>query len=639
MTTQTHEFKSEARQLLHLMIHSLYSNKEIFLRELISNASDALDKLRLESLQDKELVAPDHKYGIKISFDPEIRTLTIEDNGIGMSREEAIKQLGTIAHSGTAAFVEELHKAEQGSEEAQAHLIGQFGVGFYSAYMVADKVEVVTRRAGEENATLWRSDGGDAFEIDDAIREGNGTTITLFLKGADPDNQLPDFCDQWVIRRTIKTYSDFVTYPIELRTEEPGEDEKSTTVEWETVNSMKAVWQRSESDVSDEEYNEFYKHIARDWTDPFARMRLHAEGTFEYTALLYVPERAPFDLYYRDMKYGLQLYVQRVLIMEQCTDLLPVWLRFMRGVVESPDLSLNVSREILQKDNRVGQIRKRLVKKVLDTLGDMQSDEKEKYFEFWKQFGPVLKEGLAQDPTHKERLTKLMLFPSTHDGQAQTTFAEYKERMPEGQDAIYYIIGENRTVAENSPHLEAFRAKGYEVLLLIDPVDEFMADSLQEIDGTPFKSVVRGNVDLKSEDERKAAEEELAETQKTHESLFERMQQLLDDHIKEVRLSNRLSESAACLVSDEGDITPGLERMLKAAGHEAPTSKRILEINPGHPILTALQSIYDADRSDQRIETYTQLLYGQSLLAEGAIPPNPADFSKKVAELMVAAAG
>lgn len=656
MSVETHAFKTEAQQLLDLMIHSLYSNKEIFLRELVSNASDALDKLRFEALTDKSLVDDDSPLKIRISADPAKRTLIIEDNGIGMSRDEAVANLGTIARSGTkefAARMAEAQKAPEGDASDPESLIGQFGVGFYSAFMVAHEVTVLTRRAGTDAATLWHSAGDGTFSIAEASRDTAGTTITLKLRDAEPDNGLPDFTQAFALKRIIKKYSDFVQYPIELReerVEQERDDEgnlveggaETTIVEWNTVNSMKAIWARNQKDVTDDEYAEFYKHISNDWEPPFETITLKAEGAFEYKALLFVPTRAPFDLFYRDQKYGLQLYVNRVLIMEDCQDLVPDWLRFMKGVIDSPDLSLNVSREILQQDRHVKAIKKRVVKKVLDALAKVQKNDAERYATFWNTFGKVMKEG-ATDRDFVEKLKPLLMFESSHCQASDadhkiTSLDAYLERMPEGQDAIYYITGESIDTVSKSPHLEAFAAKGYEVLYLTDPIDEILVGHITQYKDVDLKSVGKGDVELGTEEERKAAEE--AREQKTAENkdLFEALQSALDEHVKEVRLSSRLTSSAVCLVGEAHDMSPGLERMFQAAnvsGMAAPKQKRILEINPEHAVLGKLQVMFSDNKDDARLGDYANLLHGQALLAEGSPLPDPVAFSQLVADLMV----
>ncbi|MCA9539018.1 MAG: molecular chaperone HtpG [Myxococcales bacterium] len=645
---EVHAFKSEARQLLDLMIHSLYSHKEIFLRELISNSSDALDKLRFEAIAQPELLDENRALGIRIHAETEPRRLIVEDNGIGMSRDEVISNLGTIAHSGTREFARRMAEAKTddvGESAGMDALIGQFGVGFYSCFMAADAVTVVTRRAGEETATRWYSKGDGNFEISDAERDGPGTTITLDLREADPENGLADFTKEWSIREVVKKYSDFVTYPIELltkRTEKPTDDEgeeiegaeEETIVEWKTVNSQKAIWTRNPSEVTAEEYAEFYKHISHDWEAPFETISFKAEGTLNYHALVFIPGRAPFDLFYRDAKYGLQLYVNRVLIKEKADDLVPDWLRFLKGVVDSPDLSLNVSREMLQSDRRVGSIRKKIVRKVVDQLKQVQTDDRDRYKSFWEKFGRVLKEG-ATDFESKDRVLPLLWFQSSRDADDFTSFNEYIERMPEGQEAIYYITGESRAACERSPHLEAFKAKGYEVLYLTDPVDEILVGHVTEFEGKKLRSVGKGSVELGTEDEKKEAEEARKEKQEAHASLFELLQKTLDEHVKEVRLSNRLTESPVCLVGDEWDMSPGLERLLEQSGQKTTRQKRILEINPDHAVLGRMQALFDANPEDAKLVDYAHLLHGQALIAEGSPLPDPASFARRVTELMV----
>ncbi len=646
MTTksESYEFKSEARQLLELMIHSLYSNKEIFLRELISNSSDALDKLRFEAIANPDLLDEERPLGIRIDCDPETRTFTISDNGIGMTRDELIDNLGTIAKSGTREFSQKMSDSKSKSDVDA--LIGQFGVGFYSSFMAASSVEVISRHALEEQATKWSSSGDGTFEIADTTRDAPGTTIKLMLRDADPENGLEDFTQEWVIKQTVKRYSDFVQYPIELRvtrTEVERDDdgkavegaEEKTIVEWQTVNSMKAIWTRSPSDVSDDEYSEFYKHLARDWEDPFDRLTFKVEGTFEYQALLFIPGRAPYDLFYRDQKYGLQLYVNRVLIKEAADELLPEWLRFMKGVVDSPDLSLNVSREILQNDRRVAAIRKRICKKVIDQLKALKNDEnRDKYTTFWENYGQVIKEG-STDADFKDSVQELLWFKSSNSEEDYTSLAEYVDRMVEGQDTIYYITGANRAAVENSPHLEAFRAKGIEVLYLVDPIDEIIIGHIPEFQEKKLQSASKGDVELGSEEERKAAEESKKEKAESHAPLLEKLQAALDTHVKEVRFSSRLTDSAACLVGEEFDMTPGLERLLKQSGQDVPTQKRILEINPEHAVLGKLKGLFDADSNDPKLADYAHLLHGQALIAEGSSLPDPASFAQRITELMV----
>ncbi|MEZ4463381.1 MAG: molecular chaperone HtpG [bacterium] len=645
---ETFTFKSEARQLLDLMIHSLYSNKEIFLRELISNASDALDKLRFEALTQADLLPEATTLRVRVAADEAARTLTVEDTGIGMSRDEVVENLGTIARSGTKEFAARMSEARKAEGTDAESLIGQFGVGFYSAFMVAEEVTVVTRRAGSDAAWIWHSTGDGTFTLTEGHRDQPGTTVKLKLRAADPENGLPDFTKGWTLRRIIKKYSDFVQYPIELRQErteverdEEGEPvagaEEKTVVEWQTVNSMKAIWTRNPDDVTAEEYAEFYKHISHDWEAPFETMTLKAEGTFEYRALLFVPERAPFDLFYRDQKYGLQLYVNRVLIMENCQDLVPDWLRFLRGVVDSPDLSLNVSREILQQDRHVKAIRKRLVKKVLDTFAKLQAEDADRYLTIWNTYGRVLKEG-STDADFRDRLKGLYLFASSA-GDALTTLDGYVERMKEGQDAIYYLTGESRAAVERSPHLEAFKAKGYEVLYLTEPVDEILVGHITSFKDHKLQSVGKGTVELGTEEERQAAEKAREEKTAENKDLLEQLQSTLDAWVKEVRLSTRLTTSAACLVGEEHDMSPGLERMFAQAQADVdrPRQKRILELNPDHALLGKLKVIYEENREDARLASYAKLLHGQALLAEGSSLPDPVEFGRLVADLMVRA--
>ncbi len=666
MSVETFQFKSEARQLLDLMIHSLYSHKEIFLRELISNASDALDKLRFEALTRPELLPEGHRLAIRVQADKEARTLTLSDSGIGMSRQEAIDNLGTIARSGTKEFAARMSEARKTSGDSGTEaLIGQFGVGFYASFMAASDVTVITRKAGEDTATLWHSTGDGTFGVADAHRDAPGTTIKLKLREADKENGLEDFTQEWVLRRIIKKYSDFVQYPIELEAtkvdygdlDEDDENaeppEPKTTTEWQVVNSMKAIWARNPSEVTPEEYAEFYKHISHDWEPPFETMTLKAEGGFEYRALLFVPDRAPFDLFYRDQKYGLQLYVNRVLIMENCQDLVPDWLRFIKGVVDSPDLSLNVSREILQQDRHVKAIRSRLVKKVLDTLAKIQHEDEAvegaeegspapekrgRYLKLWNTFGRVLKEGTT-DNEFKDKLKPLLMFQSSHHATEPTSLESYVARMKPGQEAIYYLTGESRAAVEKSPHLEAFQAKGYEVLYLVDPVDEVLVGHITSFQDHKLQSVGKGDVQLGTEEERQAEEKAREEKTQAHKDLLGTLQTKLDEHIKEVRLSSRLTTSAVCLVGDEQDMSPGLERLIAQAQAEAerPKQKRILELNPDHPLLGKLQAIFEENREDTRLLSYANLLHGQALIAEGSPLPDPVGFSKLVAELMVRA--
>ena len=643
--SQTYSFQAETRQLLDIVIHSLYSNKEIFLRELISNASDALDRLRFEALTDEGLMGEDEHLHIRLDANGDARTLTIKDNGIGMNRDEVIANIGTIAKSGTRELMQQLK--ENPNPDSTAELIGQFGVGFYSAFMVADKVVLVTRRAGEETATRWVSEGDGSYTLDDAERAEHGTTITLHLKPVDEENGIADFTTFLTLQDVVKKHSDFVSYPIltDHTREEPKKDaegeviegETETLVEEKTLNSMEPIWTRSQSEVTDEEYAEFYRHISRDWNSPLETLSLRAEGRIEYRALLFLPEKAPFDLYYRDQQWGLRLYVRRVLIMDNCEELLPPYLRFVRGIVDSSDLPLNISREMVQQDRHISQMRKWLTKKVLDHLAKMQKDEEsDKYMTLWGAFGRVLKEGVSSDFENRDRLLPLLYFQSSNDDEKLTSLDEYIERMKEGQDEIYYLTGDSRAAIESSPHLEAFKEKGYEVLFLADPVDELLAQAVFEYKDKKLKSVGKGSVELGTEEEKKEAEKELEEKSKTHGDLLEKLQGSLDEHVKEVRLSTRLTTSPVCLVADEFDMSPHLERMLRQSeGGGLPTQKRIMEINPKHDLLEKLQTRFDADPEDALLNEYAQLLLGYGLLAEGSDLPDPAAFNGLVAKLML----
>ena len=618
---ERHEFQAEVRELLDLMIHSLYSHKDIFLRELISNASDALDKLRFESLGRPEL-APIGELEIRLEVDAQARTLSVHDNGIGMTRSEVVENLGTIARSGTREFLKAVREAKAaGAPE----LIGQFGVGFYSSFMVADRITVVTRRAGTEEATRWESTGGGGYTLDAAERTGAGTTVTLHLKPADEEDGLKDYAQELVLKDIVKRYSDFVTYPVRLKAD--------------TLNSMKAIWARGKDEVTEEEHREFYKHISHDWNDPLEHLSVHMEGGFEARALLYIPSKAPFDLHYRDGGHrGLSLYVKRVFIMDDWRELLPAYLRFVRGVVSSDDLSLNVSREILQKDRQVQAIRKYLVRRILTALKEMKEQRPEKYRTFWTEFGAVLKEGLVAFEEGHDKLLELVMAPST-DGPAPTSLGDYVARMKDGQPAIYHVTAASREVAERSPHLEAFRARGYEVLFFLDPVDELWLRLPREFEGKPLASVARGAVDLGSEEEKKQAASAREEATERFRDLLLALRAKLQDEVRDVRLSARLTSSPACLVGETGDLSPHMEELLRRSGQDVPKVKRTLELNPSHPLVTRLQAFHAAHPADERFTRYAELLYGQAILAEGGALPDPAAFSRHLAELMVEATG
>jgi molecular chaperone HtpG len=642
MPAETFEFQVEARQLLQLMIHSVYSNKDVFLREIVSNASDALDKLRLEALRDDTLDADTSDLHIEIETDPDARTLTVRDNGIGMSYDEVGRLIGTIANSGTAEFLRELREAKESAEagakesggdaDGTEGLIGQFGVGFYSGFMVADEMTVVTRRAGESQGTRWSSRGEGTYSLEKVDEAPQGTAVTLHLKPADPDDQLHDYTSPYTIREIVKRYSDFITWPIRMAGEKPeggeaGEDGDAQATP-ETLNSMKALWARPRDEVSDDEYHELYKHIGHDWRPPLETIRFQAEGTFEYQALLFLPEHAPHDLFTRGYRHGLQLYVKRVLIMDDCEALLPSYLRFVKGVVDAQDLSLNVSREILQQDRHIRMIQRRLTKKVLSSLKDMKAKSPERFATFWREFGTAVKEGLVTDSDSRDAILAVTTLASTH-GEEPTTLQEYVERMRDGQDDIYYMTGESRQSIESSPHMEALRARDVEVLLLTDPVDEVWVDTVGEFEGKRLRSVAKGEVDPvpdeKGEEEREKQGEEYA-------ALLGWMKEQLESEVKDVRLSARLTTSPACVVSDSDDLSPALENMYRAMGQEVPKTKRILELNAGHPLVSALNRAY-GEREDRSglVET-AELLHTLAVLAEGGRPEEPGRFVRTVAD-------
>jgi molecular chaperone HtpG len=613
------EFQTEVRELLDLMIHSLYSHKDIFLRELISNASDALDKIRFEAVSRPEL-APIGELEIRLEVDAAARTLAVHDNGIGMSREEVVENLGTIARSGTREFLRAVREAKTA---VAPELIGQFGVGFYSSFMVADSITVVTRRAGTEEATRWESTGDGGYTLGAADRPAAGTTVTLHLKPKDEEDGLQDYTQERVLRDIVKRYSDFVSYPIRL--------------ERETLNSMKAIWARGKDEVSEDEHREFYKHISHDWNDPLEHISVHMEGAFEARALLYIPSKAPFDLHHRDGDHrGLSLYVKRVFILDDWRELLPAYLRFVRGVVSSDDLSLNVSREILQKDRQMQAIRKYLVRRILGALKEMKEQRPEKYRTFWMEFGAVLKEGLVTFEEGQDRILELVLAPST-EGREPTALGDYVARMKEGQPAIYYVTAGTREAAERSPHLEAFRARGYEVLYFLDPVDELWLRLPREVEGKKLVSVAKGAVDLGSEEEKKQEESAREEASERFKDLLLTLRAALQDSVRDVRLSGRLTSSPACLVGEAGDLSPHLEELLRRSGQDVPKVKRVLELNPTHPLVTHLQAFHAAHPADERLRRYAELLHGQAILAEGGTLPDPAAFSQRLAELLVEA--
>ena len=624
---ETRGFQTEAKQLLHLMIHSLYSNKEIFLRELVSNASDAADKLRFEALSDSSLYESDSELAIRVDFDKEANTITIADNGIGMNRDEVVEHLGTIAKSGTAQFLQNL----TGDEQKDSQLIGQFGVGFYSAFIVADKVDVFTRRAGDsaDQGVHWSCDGEAEYTVETVEKADRGTQVVLHLKADEAD-----FADGWRLRSVIKKYSDHISLPVIMKKEAvPAEEgEEPAAPEDETINTATALWTRSRSEVSEEEYKEFYKHISHDFAEPLSWSHNRVEGKLDYTSLLYIPTNAPFDMYNRDASRGLKLYVQRTFIMDDAEQFLPMYLRFIKGVVDSNDLSLNVSREILQKDPNIDAMRSALTKRVLDMLGKMAKSKPEDYTTFWKAFGQVLKEGPAEDFNNKEKIASLMRFSSTHtDSEEQDqSLDQYLERMQEGQEKIFYVCAENFNTAKNSPHIEALRKKNIEVLLLSDRVDEWLMGHLMDYKEKQFQDVGKGQFDLgdlETEDDKKAQEE----SAKQHEDLVKRVKDSLADQVEAVRVTNRLTDSPACLVVGEHDMGAQMRRILEQAGQAVPDSKPVFEINPEHPLVQKL----DQEPDEDRFTDLASVLFDQANLAEGGQLDDPAAYVGRLNKLLL----
>ena len=628
MTVEKLEFKTEVKELLDLMVHSLYSHKEIFLRELISNASDAIDKARFDSLTNSEILEGENKWKIKITANKKAGTLTISDNGIGMTKEEIVSELGTIAHSGTKEFVKTLQSKDV---KDNPELIGQFGVGFYSSFMVADKVVVVSRKAGanDKSAIEWESSADGSFTIEEVEKHSKGTDVILHLKD-DEKNYL----EEWEIRSVIKKYSDYIEHPIVMDVEKEKEDEKDKkkkikTIEEETLNSMKAIWLKNKSEVSEKEYNEFYKHISHDFTDPFRVVHYKAEGTTEFNALIYIPTKAPFNIWYKDYEIGLTLYVNRVQIMQHCEQLIPVYLRFVRGVVDSSDLPLNVSREILQKNKHVETIKKNVTNKILSVLGEIKKNENDKYITFYKEFGKIIKEGIHLDFSKRETISDLLLFQSTNTKPDEyITLQDYCDKMPFKQKEIYYITGSSRDEVEKSPYLEAFKDKGYDVLFMLDEIDGFILDSF-EYKKNRFKSVVKGDIDLDKEDEK-----EKKKSKQKYEKLLELIKDQLKDDVKDVRPSGRLKDSACCLVADEGGMDHNMENILKSMGQDVPVNKAIFEVNLGHTIFEKMNSIFEKDKDNDVLKLYISLLYDQALLLQGSKPKDPASFGKAVSQLI-----
>ena len=631
-TRSTHEFQTEARQLLDLMIHSLYSNKEIFLRELISNASDACDKLRFEGLTDGALLEEDPDLAIQVDVDPAARTITVSDNGVGMSRQEVIDNIGTIAKSGTREFVAQL----TGDQTRDAQLIGQFGVGFYSSFVVSDRVTLTTRRAGlgADDAVRWESTGEGEYTLEAVSREARGTEVTLHLREGEDE-----LLSGPALRTIVRKYSDHITIPILMRKEEiPGKLADTGDVETtEKVNQASALWARPKTDITKEQYDEFYKHVAHDFDVPLAHTHARVEGRQEYTLLLYVPRRAPFDLWDREQRHGIKLYVRRVFIMDGAKELMPGYLRFVRGLIDSNDLPLNVSRELLQHSRDVEAIRNAAVKRILGLLDELAENEPDKYADFWREFGRVLKEGLGEDLGNQERLGRLLRFASTHRNGAEqsVSLADYVERMQDGQEKIYYVTADSFAAAQHSPHLEIFRKKGIEVLLLHDRVDEWVVAHLPTFDGKPLQSVTKGDLDLGGLADSEAEARQKEETEADLKPLVERIRKALDDKAGEVRLTHRLVDSPACLVTEQDGMSANLERVLRAAGQAVPNVPLVLEINPEHPIVTRLKDETD----DARFKDWSHILFDQAMLAEGGHLDDPAGFVKRLNELMLAMAG
>ena len=633
--TETHEFKTEIKQLLNLIINSLYSNKEIFLRELISNSSDAIDKLRFKAQTDEGLLGNDGEFNIKIERDAVKNTLTVEDNGIGMTYDEVLENIGTIAKSGTNDFLEAM---QQLNKEATLtpELIGQFGVGFYSSFIVADKITLLTKSANGDPAVRWESHGDGEFTITEAEKSGRGTVITLELKKKEEDD--PDFTDEWTIRNIVKQHSDFVAYPIvmDVEKDEPipeneqlkDKDDKpigETTrkvIKEETLNSMKAIWTKNKADITDKEHEEFYQHISHDWNPPLEKLHLKLEGTIEYTALLYLPSKAPFDIFNPESKHGVRLYCKRVFIMDDCKELMPEYFRFVKGVVDTPDLNLNVSREILQQDRLVRNIRRNLVKKLIDLLKNM---EPEKYEKFWEEFGAVIKVGVHSDFENKNKIADLLRYKTTKSDGKWKSLQQYVEGMPPDQKEIYYITGENMTALINSPLLEQLKSKDFEVLLMTDPIDEWVTQALNEYDGKKLRSAEKGDLDIDKVDEEKKGQ---------YESLFKHIRVQLEDTIKEVRPSTRLTDSVACLSGDTYDMSGYMEKILKSTGQQVPENKRALELNMAHPVMEKIRGMFDADKDDPKLADYIQLLLDLAVIGEGGKVDDPSNFSKKIGNLM-----
>jgi molecular chaperone HtpG len=629
---ETHQFQTEVQQLMNIIIHSLYSHREIFLRELISNASDAIDKLRFRAQTEPEILGSDTDLKIKITADKKNQTLEISDNGIGMTHDEIIENIGTIAKSGTANFLEAVGASGKPGT-ITPELIGQFGVGFYSAFIVAEKVTLITRAAGSDLATKWESAGDGTYTIEPAEKKTRGTSILLNLKKTENDEQ--DFTDEWVLRGIVKKHSDFVSYPIVMDVEKtepildkdgkPEKDKTEKIIREETLNSMKAIWTKDKKEVTEEEHNEFYSHISHDWNPPLTHLHVKLEGKTEFNALLYIPSKAPFDLFSHEQKHGIQLYSRRVFIMENCKELMPQYLAFVKGVVDAPDLNLNVSREILQQDALVRSIRKNLVKKILDLLSGM---EQEKFTTFFTEFGHIFKAGISQDYDNKDKIASLLRYKSTQSDGKYTSLSDYVNRMKPDQKEIYYITGENLTALANSPHLEQLKEKDIEVLLMTDPIDEWVIRDLHEFEKKTFKSAEKGDLDLEKMDDQKKEE---------YHALFDFIKTSLSEKVKDVKPSTHLKNSVACLSGDQYDMSAYMEKILKAGGVQSPQTKRVLELNMEHPLLAKIRNIYENDNESKTLKDYTDLLFDMAVISEGGKLDNPSRFSKLIGDLMAGA--
>ncbi len=644
MAKEQRSFQTETKKLLDLMIHSIYTNKEIFLRELVSNASDAIDKLKFKSLTENSLLKEDEELGLFIKADIEAKTLTISDNGIGMTREEVVENLGTIAKSGTENFIKSLENVEN-KENMDMELIGQFGVGFYSAFMVADKVTVVTKSSDSDKGIIWESTGDGTYTIEEIEKADRGTSITLHLKEkTEGDETFEDYTSEYILKNLITKYSNFVRYPVKMeveKTEYPKKEdgspdyeaEPTKSKEIETINAMKPIWLKNKNEVKDEEYNDFYKQTFHDWTDPLDVIHSKAEGTVEFTTLLFIPKKAPFDFNTPGFKKGIKLYSKNVFIKDKCEDLLPDYFKFVKGLVDSSDFSLNISREILQKTTQLKVIAKNIEKKVHDSLKYILNSERATYIEFWNEFGKILKNGIYADYGAKDKIADLLIFESskTKDGEF-VTLKEYVDRMEEGQEKIYFAVGNSKATIENSPQMEYFRDKDYEVLYFLDRIDEFITTNLSEFDGKKIQSISKGDVESSTTEEEK---KEIKEKQESEKEILEAMKTILGESVKEVRFTNRLKTSPVCIVSGEGSVSLNMEKVLKDYDAFVPKAEKILEINPEHKLYTKIKELYNEDKESQKFKNYTNMLLDQALLMEGLTPANPTEFVNRLTELMV----